>query len=310
MSYKFDSLITILNKIDRKEQVTVKSLMNDLEMSERTVYRYIQTLEVAGFPIVFDRVKDTYTFSETFSLSKPNLTVDETLALALSKNLMKTFGEGMEKSLAKIEEKLSLKKTNTPKSLYLTADPQPPIIQDYLPTIHEAILNFKRIHITYNAPYQDGKSERKIDPYYLFFQEGFWHIRCYCHLREELRTFALDRIAELKVLNEHFMPQNIAPEEELSASFGKWLDGEPTEVVLIFDKEAIPHVNRKVWHQTQKTKTLKDGRIEMRLTVKGTGGIKKWIYQWMPFVEIVAPKGFRKEILQELKCAIIKHDKT
>jgi predicted DNA-binding transcriptional regulator YafY len=296
MSYKFDSLITILNKIDRKEHVTVKSLMNDLEMSERTVYRYIQTLEVAGFPIVFDRVKDTYTFSETFSLSRPHLTVDETLALALSKNLMKTFGEGMEKSLAKIEEKLSIKKTNMPKHLFLSAADQPTAIQDYLSTIYDAIVNFKRIQITYNAPYQDGKSERKIDPYYLFFQEGFWHLRCYCHLREELRTFALDRISDLKILNEHFVPTNIVPEDELSASFGKWLDGEPTEVVLRFDKEAIPHLTRKVWHQSQKTKTLKDGRLEMKLIVKGTGGIKKWLYRWIPFVEVIKPKKLRAEL--------------
>lgn len=55
MSYKFDSLITILNKLDRNEQVTIHSLMDNLEISERSVHRYLQTLQVAGFPIHFDK---------------------------------------------------------------------------------------------------------------------------------------------------------------------------------------------------------------------------------------------------------------
>ncbi|MBI4687646.1 MAG: HTH domain-containing protein [Nitrospirae bacterium] len=102
MSYKFDSLITILNKIDGKEKVTSKTLMNDLEVSERTAYRYIQTLQVAGFPLVYDRQKDSYVFSEGYSLSKPNLSLEESLALALSKKMLGSLGGGFEKGLSAI----------------------------------------------------------------------------------------------------------------------------------------------------------------------------------------------------------------
>lgn len=62
MSFKFDSMIIVLNKIDRGEKVTVHSLMNDLEVSERTAYRYIKTLQVAGFPIYYDRKKKIVMF--------------------------------------------------------------------------------------------------------------------------------------------------------------------------------------------------------------------------------------------------------
>ncbi|MEK7333449.1 MAG: HTH domain-containing protein, partial [Nitrospirota bacterium] len=99
MSYKFDSLITILRKLDSREKVTVHSLMDELEISERSAYRYIQTLQVAGFPITFDRKKESYIFSERFKLGKPDITVEETLALSLAKRLLGNFGTGMEKSL-------------------------------------------------------------------------------------------------------------------------------------------------------------------------------------------------------------------
>ncbi|MBI5639811.1 MAG: HTH domain-containing protein [Nitrospirae bacterium] len=93
MSYKFDSLITILNKLDKGELLTVHSLMNDLEMSERTVHRYIKTLQVAGFPIGYDRNRQTYAFDEGYGLKKLTMSVEETLAFA--KKMLGNFGSGM-----------------------------------------------------------------------------------------------------------------------------------------------------------------------------------------------------------------------
>ena len=91
MSYKFDALNTILNRLDNRETVTVNSLMNDLEISERTAYRYIQTLQVSGYPISYDRRKNTYAYIDGYSRRKPGLSDDEALALALSSWSIKRF---------------------------------------------------------------------------------------------------------------------------------------------------------------------------------------------------------------------------
>lgn len=307
MSYKFDSLITILRKLDSREPVTVASIMDDLEISERTAYRYIQTLQVAGFPIIYDRGKESYLFSENYKLGKPALSVEETLAFALAKKLLGNFGAGMEKSLSSIEAKLSIKEPALPQHIVLKAEKLSPIVEGYLGTIYSAIKNFQRIKLTYRALYSNEETERKIDPYYLFFQDDYWHLRGYCHLREDLRTFALDRIVSLKVLKEHFIPKGISSDDELSGSFGNMLDGEPVEVVLRFDSEIKPYVLRKKWHQSQKEKELSDGRVEMRFKVNGTEGIKQWIYRWIPHVEIVEPKELKDEIKKELKEAARKN---
>ncbi len=225
MSYKFDSLITVLNRLDRGEKTTVRSLMDDLEVSERTAYRYMQTLQGA-FPISYDRKKRSYVFDEGYSLRKPDLSVEETLAFSLAKKLLSNFGTGMEKSLDSIEEKLSQKKSDLPKHIILSAD-IPQETEKYLSVIHQAINNFQKIEIIYKALYSDDETKRIVDPYYLFFQEGYWHLRGYCHLREDYRTFALDRIVSLKVLDKHFLPKKISPEDELSRSFSGVIDGEP-----------------------------------------------------------------------------------
>ena len=230
MSYKFDSLISILKKLDQREKVTVQSLMNDLEVSERTAYRYILTLQTAGFPIRYDREKQHYVFFEDFSLGKPHLTVEETLALALSKNLLKSFGKTMENSINSIEDKLAVKKVAIPKHIVLSTEMISTSVGTYLEAAHRAIGNFQRIEIGYKSLYADKETSRKIDPNYLFYQEGFWYLRAYCCLREDFRTFALDRIISMKVLNEYFLPKGISSEEELSGSFGTIIDGTPVEV--------------------------------------------------------------------------------
>lgn len=307
MSYKFDSLIAILNKLDRRGKVTVHSLMDDLEISQRTAYRYMQTLQ-GSFPIFYKRRKGSYVFDEGFSLRKPDLSVEEILAFALAKKLLSNFGTGMEKSLESIEEKLSQKKADLPKHIILSADISHET-EKYLGVIHQAIQNFQKIELIYKALYSDDETKRVVNPCYLFFQDGFWHLRGYCHLREAYRTFALDRIASLTILDKHFLPKILSPEDELSGSFGAIIDGEPIEVILRFDPEIKIYVLRKKWHQSQKAIHLDDGRLEMSFHINGTEGIKGWIYQWLPYVDVIAPEALRDEVRRNLKWAMLKFNK-
>jgi len=57
-----------------------------------------------------------------------------------------------------------------------------------------AIVNFQRVEIIYKALSTDEVTTRKVDPYYLFFEDGFWSLRAYCNLRKDFRVFALDKI--------------------------------------------------------------------------------------------------------------------
>lgn len=310
MSYKFDSLIIILNKLNDGETVTVHSLMNELENSERTIHRYIKTLQVAGFPINYNRSKETYAFDEGYSLRKPNLTIEETLALAfaLAKKVLGSFGAGIEKSLESIEDKLSRGKVSLPKHIILAGEAGPSEADKYLSILHNAIVSFQKIEIAYRALHSDQKSSRRIDPYYLFFQDGFWYLRGYCHSKEELRTFALDRIISMKVLKEHFLPRKIVPEDDLSGAFGSVVDGEPVEVVLRFDPEIRPYVLRKKWHHSQQVKIMEDESLELRFNVNGLEGIKQWVLLWLPHVEVVSPKELRESISHDLKAALARFD--
>ena len=303
MSYKFDSMITILKKLDQRETVTVHSLMNDLEVKERSVYRYILTLQTAGFPITYDRKRQSYIFSDNYSLGKPNLTVGETLALALSKNFLKSFGETMEKSIETIEKKLSIKKASVPKHIIIGLEGIPPSVGNHLEVIHRAISEYKRIEIRYRTLYSEEETDRRVDPYFLFFVEGLWHLRGYCHIREAFRTFALDRIFFLQILNEHFLPKNISSEVELSGTFSSVIDGDPVEVILRFSPDIKPYILRRQWHQSQTNRELKNGQLEVTFHINGIEEIKSWIYRWIPHVQIISPQELKYLAKAEIKKA-------
>jgi predicted DNA-binding transcriptional regulator YafY len=219
MSYKFDALITILNKLDRRERVTAKSLMEEFEVGERTIYRYLDTLLSAGFPVTFDKEKRSYVFDEGYALRRADLALEEILAFSLAKKLLGNFGPGMEKILGAMEGKLAIKNTEVPRDIVLSPEEQPAKVGDFLVSIHGAVLEYQRLVVIYKALSTDELTERKVDPYYLFFQGGFWHLRAYCHLRKDFRTFALDKIISLRIVKEHFVPERVSQEEDLSGSF-------------------------------------------------------------------------------------------
>jgi predicted DNA-binding transcriptional regulator YafY len=304
MSYKFDSLILILKKLDNRERTTVQSLADELEVSKRTVHRYIDTLITAGFPISHDRQRKCYAFDAGYSLARPDLSVEETLALTLAKSLLGNLGNGMAKNLEGIEKKLSVKNAGIPRHVVLKSVKGKPDVEGYLGSIYRAIQDFKRIEITYRALYSGEETARKVDPYYLFFHEDFWHLRGYCHLREEPRTFALDRILSMTVLDKHFIPRGDVSEDELADAFGVVTDREPVEVTLRFDSKIKPYVLRRKWHASQREKELEDGGIELSFKVSGIFEIKQWIYRWLPHVEVVSPRELKEEIRADLKKAI------
>ena len=289
MSLKFDALMTMLNKLDRKEKITVKSLMDDLEIKERSVHRYIDTLLTAGFPVYYDRTKASYAFEEGYTLRKPNFSVEERLAFSLAKHFLRNFGPAMEMNLHRIEEKVSMPVRDASKYIVITPEPLPVDIGERLAVIHEAAINFQRMEVLYGALSTGEAILRKVDPYYLFYNDGFWQLRGFCHLRKEFRTFALDRVISLTLLDEYFLPREISLETELSGLFGAYVDGESTEVVLRFQKDIRQYFERRKWHYSQTQRDLPDGRLEVTFTAHGIEGVRHWIYRWLPHVEVVAP---------------------
>ena len=104
-----------------------------------------------------------------------------------------------------------------------------------------------------NKATRGEKTVCKVDPYKLWFMDGSIYLIGYCHNRNEFRTFLLDRIHDLEVTDQRFIPRDdFSFEEYIQHSFKVFREEELVEVVVEFDKSAKQLIKEKVWHPSQK----------------------------------------------------------
>jgi len=304
---KFDAILSIAVSVMNGERHTPKTLAEKLGVTERTVYRYVNALESVGIPIYFDREKGCYAFPEGYSLKRAFLTSEENIAFSLAKSLLKGFGEQFESAMESIEGKLLRERRDLSRFIVVQGGSVSPRVDNLLLDLSFAIKEMRRIEILYRAVSTGEETRRKVDPHFLFFADGLWHLRGFCHLRGEPRTFGVDRILKLSLLDEYFFAEDLDPERELTSVFGSFVDGDPVTVKLLFSPEVKEQITRIKWHESQKTREKKDGSVELTFTVKGIEGIKPWIYRFIPHVEVLTPAWFRRQVQEELERALLRH---
>jgi predicted DNA-binding transcriptional regulator YafY len=284
MGDKFVRMMEILNRIDMKKNCTPNSLAADLGVEVRTVHRYIRTLQDAHFPIYFDRKTKSYRFSSGHSLKKGSLSPEETLAFALAKSVLKSMGTDVEQIIDGVEQRLLKKPSQLPGHIILKNLGMTGNVQRYLIELDRAIRHSQKVDIKYKKTDNDI-TKRTVDPYLIFFDphEKFWYVRAYCHSRKSLRTFAVDRIVELEVLDDTFVRQFFDLDKEVEGTFQAFVDAKPVNVELIFDSEVKHQIRRKKWHKSQEEEDMRDGRLKVTFRVNGIREIKHWVYSWLPW---------------------------
>ena len=135
---------------------------------------------------------------------------------------------------------------------------------------------------------------------------GFYLIGL-CHLRNAVRTFAMDRIKSFKVLDESFhLPKDFNLEDYLQTAFHV-MRGEPQKVKVRFASGAAHVLRERIWHPTQELRDLVDGGIEISLEVPINYEIVSWILGFGSAAEITQPVSLRRRISEELQRAALRH---
>jgi len=126
----------------------------------------------------------------------------------------------------------------------------------------------------------------------------------YCHLRNEVRVFALDRIKMLHQTKESFeVAEDFDFEEFMRPSFGVY-QGKPVKVRIWFSPDAAGYIKEKIWHESQDILSQKDGSIIFEAEVAGTEEIKFWVMSWGSKAIVLEPESLRDEIRVEAETAL------
>jgi len=296
-------------------------LARELEYHWRTVYRDLEALQLAGFPIFTDRIdgKNLWSVLDSARHNIPiPLNLTEIMALYFSRGLMTVlkdtvFFESLESFFRKIKTTLPAEAIQylerLEESFEVGSKPykQYGQLRDLIDRVSEAIVQRKIIEIDYFTMSRKEKTRRKVAPYKIWFFDGSFYLVGNCGLREDIRIFALDRIKSLRSTDESFeMPQDFKVEDFMQTSFGVF-HGEPQNVRIRFAAEVAGYISEKVWHKTQKIKPQKDGSLIFEARVAGTDEIKFWLMTWGSKAEVLAPKGLREEMRIEAEVMLQKY---
>ncbi len=210
-SERLNGVVLLLK--DRK-RMTAQELALYFEVSERTIYRDIDALSQLKVPIIaFEGLGGGYEISPAYFMPTIQLTRDESIILLMvlkmgSEIKMPNLSKRYDLIKSKIINSLDAAHYNEVDSLlnkihfYISKIEPSVYSDDVMMTLLNAIQRNKRINITYYAPMTHSDTERIVSIDQLFFEDGGWYITGYCHLRDEKRTFRIDRIHKSIIVDE------------------------------------------------------------------------------------------------------------
>jgi predicted DNA-binding transcriptional regulator YafY len=207
-----DRLFQVIQLLRRHHVITAAAIARELEISERTVYRDIRDLVSSGVPIDGEAGVG-YTLRRGFDLPPLMFTADEIEAMVLGVRVVTSWGDAAlaraaESALARVEaaipDRLRTKMAATP--LYAPGFHVPAEVVEGLTSLRTAIDESRKVWIAYTDP-EGTTTERTIRPLGLFFWGRSWSLTAWCELRDDFRSFRLDRIGELRPLATPFSPE-------------------------------------------------------------------------------------------------------
>jgi len=210
-------VLTVLELLQTHPQLSGQALAERLEVDTRTIRRYIIMLQDMGIPIESERGRyGGYRLRPGYKLPPLMFNEDEGVALVLGLLLNRRLGQGvmgigLESALAKIERVMPLELKERVQALQATLTIEMPAVNAVPPsskvvmTISLALHQSQRVVLTYKS-WQGAETIRRFDPYGLVYRVGYWYTVGYCHLRQGLRTFRIDRVVSVTISDELFTP--------------------------------------------------------------------------------------------------------
>ena len=299
--------IMLLNKLEASRQgLTLKQLAEGLDHSvlrhSRTVRRDLDAIESAGWPLLTERI-DGQTRWRLLDGGRQapalRFSPTELMALTLSRRLIAPLeGTAVHASLQSALTKASaalppegvvmVQHLERTFSVGLGPHKRYKRHRDVLARVTQAIAHTTRI-----------QTRREVDPYRLWYASGGLYLIGYCHLRNEPRMFAVERIKSVTPTNR---PYQIPLHFDFDAFVEDSLTvmrGPRIEVELIFEKGTAAWAKDRIWHPSQQLTRLSGGTLRMTLTVADSRELVGWILSFGSGVRVVRPDGLRAAVVEE-----------
>ena len=222
---KLDRLISIILILLEQERVGAQELAERFEVSARTIYRDIDSINLAGIPVrSTSGVGGGFEIMPQYKIDKKVFSTADlsTILMGLSSLSGMIRGEELVNALAKVKSFIPAEQAEdiALKTNQILIDLSPwsgnRTVQPYLERIQAAMQESRLLCFTYLDQHGE-KTARTAEPYQLVLKNSQWYWYGFCHTRDDLRLFKLNRTSNLQLLDEPFAPREF-PRPLLDAS--------------------------------------------------------------------------------------------
>jgi predicted DNA-binding transcriptional regulator YafY len=287
-----------------------RKLADELEVSSKTVQRDIDFMRYRlGLPIEYDQLHFGFYYTEPVS-SFPNIEISEGELVALyvgQKALAQYKGTSFEVPLSTafrkitdgLRDTISVTWSDLDSAISFRSAGRTVADVHLFEQLSHAVFKQIEVRFEYKKPDVTRYENRRVQPYHLGCVENLWYLFAFDLDRGQLRTFALPRIRNVRVSKTRFRrPIDFSIGRFLEQSFGVFTM--PTKrkhaIRIAFDAFAASRVQERQWHPSQKIKQLRDGGIELSLTLGNLEEIERWILSWGNHAQVLAPAELRERI--------------
>jgi len=175
--------------------------------------------------------------------------------------------------------------------------------------VSTAVLGRKRLSFHYAGRGNDEQKSRDVSPQRLTHYRDNWYLDAWCHWRESLRTFSLERMNSVVLLETTADRMDESElNEKLGSAYGIFSGRADKQAILRFTPQRSRWVADETWHPEQSSCWLDDGRYELRVPYANDTELILDICRYGPDVEVVEPSELRHSVAERLRLAAKQYD--
>lgn len=307
--------ITKLHRVlaGRRVPIALDDIMQELGCARATANRAIQTLrDDLGAPLEYDRELNGYRYTGTAVYELPGLWLNpsELMALIASEHLLAEVEPGvlapiiepLRERLARLLERRQLGDGELLKRIRIFQTEARPVDRDGFRRIAEALGSRRQLNVLYHGRERDETTERVVSPQRLIYYRDNWYLDAWCHKSKAMRTFSLDRLHPIELLDESARECDAAElDAHFKSGYGIFAGPAKQTAVVRFTSEQARWVADEHWHPNQQGKTLPDGGYELRVPYADPRELIMQIMKYGPDAEVIQPEELRREVAGRAK---------